>query len=59
MNEKQRIINDLDEIKNKLEDLVMDCRGHLKGCSDGAVSIAYEAVCHAIDLANMAEMIKE
>jgi len=59
MNEKQRIINELEWMKARLELLVSDCRGHLKGYTDGAVSVVYEATCHAIDVANMSEPIKE
>ena len=55
MTPKAEIIKQLNVIADKLETLADECKVSLKGYADGAVSVAHQATCHAIDVANMAE----
>ena len=52
--EKQRILDNLVAIAGQLELLEDDSKLHLKGYVDGAIHVAYQAACHAVDVCSMA-----
>ena len=58
MTPKAEILAKLQRIAAELEALADECKTTLKGYADGAVELANQAVCHAIDVANMSEPAK-
>jgi hypothetical protein len=55
---KDEIVIWLETTKSQLDDIACFAKYNLKGYAGDAIDLAYEAVCHAIDLVNVSEEVE-